>query len=178
MGRELGLAETQLETLHWGALLHDLGKISVPESILLKPGPLTEQEYAEIQRHPTYGADLLESVAPEFGDIARVVRYHHERWDGRGYPQALSGREIPLMSRIVAVVDVFEALTSRRPYRRPMPAPRALSYLQAESGSHFDPELVSLFEKLYDQGEIRVAQPVAESVGYVPYRCGLKSVNS
>ena len=155
VGRALGFGDGDLDVLHWGALLHDLGKIAVPESVLLKQGALTEEEYLEIQRHPTYGADLLGSLASEFADIADIVRSHHERWDGQGYPRALKGDEIPLMARIVSIVDVFEALTSIRPYRSPMPPGQAMRYIRAGSGSQFDPDLVPVFEELYRRGAIR-----------------------
>ncbi len=158
MGGALGLSGKQLETLHWGALLHDLGKIAVSEKILLKPGALTEEEFSEIKRHSTYGAELLEAVSAEFMDIARVVHCHHERWDGLGYPLGLGQEAIPLMSRIITVADVFEALTSERPYRKPMRPAQALAYLRAEAGSHFDPELVGLFEDLFYQNQLQLAE--------------------
>ena len=160
MGEALGFSGRQLETLHWGALLHDLGKIAVSETVLLKPGALTEEEFGEIKHHSAYGAELLEAVSAEFTDIAQVVRSHHERWDGLGYPLGLGHEAIPLMSRIVTVADVFEALTSERPYRQPMQPAQALSYLKAEAGSHFDPELVALFEELFSQGRVELAAGV------------------
>ena len=172
LGRALGFSTTELETLYWGALLHDLGKIVVSESILLKPGPLTEEEYGEIKRHPAYGAELLEAISPEFQAIAEAVHFHHERWDGRGYPLGLRGETIPLSSRIIAIVDVFEALTSDRPYRRPMLPVQAVDYLKAEAGFHFDPRLVALFEELYGKGKIlhAYAAPPDETVAAVPVR--------
>ena len=158
MGEVLGFNSKQLETLHWGALLHDLGKIAVSEAILLKPGALTEEEFGEIKRHSAYGAELLEAVSEEFEEIARVVRAHHERWDGLGYPLGLGRDAIPLMSRIVAVADVFEALTSERPYRKPLHPAQALLYLKAEAGSHFDPDIVALFEELLKQNRVQIAE--------------------
>ena len=163
MGEALGLSGKQLETLHWGALLHDLGKIAVSERVLLKPGALTEEEFGEIKHHSVYGAELLEAVSPEFNSIAQVVRCHHERWDGLGYPLGLEQEAIPLMSRIVTVADVFEALTSERPYRRPMRPAQALSYLKAEAGSHFDPELVTLFEELFKRDRVLLAAGAPEA---------------
>ena len=163
MGEALKLSSKQLETLHWGALLHDLGKIAVSERILLKPGALTEEEFGEIKHHSVYGAELLEAVSPEFKDIAQVVRCHHERWDGLGYPLGLGQEAIPLMSRIVTVADVFEALTSERPYRQPMRPAQALSYLKAEAGSHFDPELVTLFEELFKEDRVLLAKGAPEA---------------
>ena len=157
IGNALDFGEQELETLYWGALLHDLGKITVSDQVLFKPAALTEEEYLGVKQHPDYGSELLESMSSEFADIAQVVRFHHERWDGRGYPLGLRGETIPLMSRIVAVVDVFEALTSERPYRQPIGATQALAYLRSESGTHFDPRLVALFEELHAEGRIRRA---------------------
>lgn len=155
LGRALGLGETRLEQLYWSALLLDLGKIAVPEYILLKDDALTELEYAEVKRHPEYGADLLASVSREFSPIAEIVRSHHERYDGSGYPHRLSGETIPLLSRIISIVDVFEALTSPRPYRQPMPPDKALGYVREAAGEQFDPKLVAVFERCYEHGEIR-----------------------
>jgi len=170
MGTELGFSESQLELLYWSALLHDLGKIAVPEYILLKPGPLTEEEYNQIKRHPGRGAELLESISPDFAPLAEVVRAHHERWDGAGYPLGLSGEAVPLMSRIIAIVDVFEALTSARPYRQPVPAEQAMAYISEGAGSQFDPQLVPLFDGLYRGGRCNsrttVAGPTPADLGY------------
>ena len=142
-------------------MLHDLGKIAIPEYVLLKDGPLTDAEYTEVKRHPDFGAELLASVSREFSQIAEVVRAHHERWDGLGYPYHLKGETIPLMSRIISVVDVFEALTSRRPYRQPMYPAEALSHLHANAGKQFDPNLVTIFDICFSRGDIRCA-PEAE----------------
>lgn len=158
IGRELQLNPANLETLYWSALLHDVGKLSVPEPILLKAGKLTEGEYSEVKRHPEYGAALLTSMSAEFATIADSVKAHHERWDGKGYPEGLYGQAIPQLSRIIAVVDVFEALTSVRPYREAMSLETALAYLQQESGGHFDPDVVRVFLTCFQRGEIRYAQ--------------------
>ena len=157
VGTALGLDGDDLRTLHWAATLHDLGKIAVPEYILLKSGRLSEEEYAEIRRHPMYGADLLASVSQSYRPIADVVRAHHERWDGFGYPLGFKGDEIPEMARIIAIVDVFEALTSERPYRSPMPEIQALQYIKNGAGSQFDPRLVEVFEALYLRSKIECA---------------------
>ena len=155
VGQALGLNETRLEQLYWSALLHDLGKIAVPDYILLKDGALTDVEYAEVKRHPDFGANLLASVSREFLQLAEIVRAHHERYDGTGYPHRLSGEAIPLLSRVISIVDVFEALTSRRPYRQPMPPELALSYVREGAAEQFDPKLVTIFERCYERGEIR-----------------------
>lgn len=154
VGQALGLQAEELDILYWAAILHDIGKIAIPEYILLKNGRLTEEEFAEIRRHPAYGADLLASVSLTFRPIADVVRAHHERWDGMGYPLGYSGREIPRLARIIAVVDVFEALTSERPYRSPMPVAQALSYVIGGAGTQFDPEIVPVFRRLVEAGVI------------------------
>lgn len=157
LGRALKLSEDSLEALYWAGILHDVGKVSVPSSVLLKPGKLTLEEYKVVKAHTTFGAELLTSISPAFERIALGVRSHHERWDGEGYPDGLVGKEIPLFGRILAVVDVFEALTSDRPYRDPLPAEEALAYLEAHVGAHFDTQLVILYRMLYRQGDIFVA---------------------
>lgn len=157
MGQALSISQDESEVLYWAARLHDLGKIAVPEYILLKSGRLTEEEFQEIRRHPSYGADLLASVSRTYRPIADVVRAHHERWDGLGYPLGYKGDEIPRLARIIAIVDVFEALTSERPYRSPMPDRQALEYVKNGAGSQFDPELVTVFVALYERGEIECA---------------------
>lgn len=158
LGRALGLSEARLEQLYWSALLHDLGKIAVPEYILLKDGALTDTEYAEVKRHPEYGANLLASVSRDFAQIAEIVRSHHERFDGTGYPHRLRGEAIPLLSRVISIVDVFEALTSCRPYRRPMPPESALAYVREAAAEQFDPQIVAVFERCYEREEICYAR--------------------
>lgn len=157
LGRELGFSARHLELLYWSAMLHDLGKIAVPDYVLLKDGPLSAEEYDEIKRHPEYAAELLASLSGDYTPIATVVRSHHERWDGLGYPQGLVGAEIPLMSRIISIVDVFEALTSQRPYRDPMAPERALEFVLEAAGRQFDPNLVDVFELCYRRGDILAA---------------------
>jgi HD-GYP domain-containing protein (c-di-GMP phosphodiesterase class II) len=158
VGRHLGLSIVELENLYWAALLHDLGKIAISENILLKPATLSESEYAEVKRHPEKGAKLLTSLSADFAGIAESVRHHHERWDGGGYPEGFVGEAIPKPSRIIAVVDVFDALTSVRPYRSPLPAGHALQYLEQEAGGHFDPDVVKTFVTCFERGEIRYVQ--------------------
>jgi putative nucleotidyltransferase with HDIG domain len=153
----MGLDEQEQRIVYWAGLLHDLGKTAIPERILLKPERLTEDEWTEMRRHSIVGADLLGAVSPVFSPIAEGVRSHHERWDGRGYPDGLSGEEIPLVGRIVTVVDVFEALTCVRPYREPATAHEALGQLRTGAGNQFDPALVPIFEALYRKGQIHTA---------------------
>lgn len=157
VGSALGLSDQEVQALYWGGLLHDLGKVVVAASTLEKADRLTEAELAEIRRHPDYGADLVASVAPAEVLISEAIRYHHERWDGLGYPSGLKRDEIPMAARIIAVVDVFEALTSKRPYRHPLRPDQALVYVRRCSGTHFDPIVVTAFERLYDAGALKIA---------------------
>ena len=127
-----------------GFRLHDIGKVGIPEAILTKPGPLRESEWARMRTHPVVGADIVAPIR-FLGDAVDVIRFHHERFDGSGYPDGLSGEEIPLSARIFAVADAFDAMTSDRPYRAAMPAARALEEIARCSGSHFDPRVVEPF---------------------------------
>ncbi len=169
----LGLTREDLRAVYWAGLLHDLGKIGVPEQILQKPGRLTDEETRTMRRHSDMGADLLVSVSPELRPIAEGIRSHHERWDGTGYPRGLAGEHIPLVGRIVSVVDVFEALTCKRPYRDPQPVQEVLAFLRDKSGWWFDPTLVQLLEDLYWKGQIYTADamraplPVEEPAAFL-----------
>ncbi len=154
VGRHFELDSTQLKLLYWSALLHDVGKVSIPEYILNKDGRLNDSEYATVKQHCNHGAELLTSLSQEFTDISWVVRCHHERWDGKGYPQQLRGEAIPLLSRIISVVDVFEALTSKRPYRQPLASREALAYIQECSGKNFDPRVVQVFSQCFGEGQL------------------------
>jgi putative two-component system response regulator len=146
IGRALGLDRSTVELLRLAAPLHDIGKIAVPEHVLRKTGPLTVEERALMERHTEVGRDLLAGSGSELLELASTVAWtHHERWDGSGYPRALRADEIPLAGRIVAVADVFDALTSRRPYRPSIPASAAFAYLVGECGTSFDPEIVDAF---------------------------------
>lgn len=127
--------------------LHDIGKIAIDQSILLKPGPLTKIELDEIQRHPDVGYKILKS-SKETTSIAEYVLYHHERYDGKGYPSGLKGEEIPLLSRIIAVADSFNAMVSDRCYRKPMSVEDAINELIANKGTQFDPEIVDVAVKV------------------------------
>jgi hypothetical protein len=157
--RALALAldadEETVRAAYWSGLLHDLGKIAVPERILQKPSALTREEMELMRRHSSVGADLLLSVDGDMHPIAEGIRCHHEWWDGNGYPDRLIGEEIPLVGRVVALVDVFEALTCRRPYRsRPTAPDQVMEYIRNGAGSQFDPTLVPVFEELFLQGQI------------------------
>jgi hypothetical protein len=165
MGRTLGLNERELFELYWASMLHDLGKIGIPEHILHKPGPLEPDERIEIQRHVEIGCRILLSAFDTFKPIASLIRAHHERWDGLGYPDALRGEQIPLGARVLAVLDVFEALTSDRPYRSALPIPEALELIRRDAGTHFDPRVTNLFETLLARGEIALGEVPKVHVG-------------
>jgi PAS domain S-box-containing protein len=146
LARAAGMTEEELVHLRHGALLHDIGKMGVPDYILLKPGKLSEQEWALMSQHPIFAYELLSPI--EFLRPALAIPYcHHEKWDGTGYPRGLRGEEIPLAARLFAVVDVWDALISERPYREAWPREKALAYMQEQAGAHFDPEVVHLFLK-------------------------------
>lgn len=147
LAQRMGLNEEEQGYLRWGALLHDVGKMVIPDSILLKPGPLTAEERAIMSHHPTYAHDMLSPV-PFLRPALDVPLYHHEKWDGSGYPHGLVGEDIPLSARLFAVVDVWDALRSDRPYRKGWPDAEVQAYIQAESGKHFDPAIVYTFLEL------------------------------
>jgi HD-GYP domain-containing protein (c-di-GMP phosphodiesterase class II) len=150
LGKQMGLSDEQLSQLYRGSLLHDIGKIAVPDSILLKKGKLTAQEMEQVRLHPQHALMFMEQI--EFLRPALDVPYaHHEKWDGSGYPRGLKGKEIPLLARIFAIVDVWDALTSDRPYRAAMPMTEALDEIQDGSGNHFDPQIVDAFMAMLDK---------------------------
>ncbi|MDQ2798307.1 MAG: HD-GYP domain-containing protein, partial [Armatimonadota bacterium] len=140
----LGLDDKTQSLVLMAALLHDVGKIGVPNYILRKPGKLTEEEYRAIKQHPMMGAVIVGAVNG-LEDTLDAIRHHHERWDGKGYPFGLKGEEIPLMARVMAVADAYSALTTDRPYRKGMDADRALCILEAGSGVQWDPACVQAF---------------------------------
>lgn len=162
IGKVLGLSNEELDTLFWAALLHDVGKMAVAESVLTKSGRLTSDELDEIRRHPGYGADLVLGISPHLVGIAEAIRAHHERWDGRGYPLGISGNRIPLLARIISVTDVYEALTSPRPYREPLRPEQAAVYIRRGSGTQFDPVVVGAFERLHATAGLATALPRPE----------------
>jgi putative nucleotidyltransferase with HDIG domain len=147
LGRELGLSPDEIETLHRGGLLHDIGKVGVPPSILDKPGKLTEEEFAVIRRHPSKGAEIIASI-PSLRKVLPIVSQHHERFDGKGYPDGLSGESISLLARIFAVADVVDALASDRPYRPGWPREKVLAHARENAGLHFDPVVVEAFLRI------------------------------
>lgn len=142
LARQIGLDERTTELILYAAPMHDLGKIGIPDRILLKPGRLDASEWAIMKMHPVIGAEILSGSAAEIIQYGETIaRYHHEKWDGSGYPYGLKGEAIPLICRIVAVADVFDALISERPYKHAYPIEKALSIIQEGKGIHFDPQI-------------------------------------
>lgn len=149
IGKKLGLSETDLKTLKLGGLFHDIGKIGIPDAILLKTSKLSDDEYSEIKNHPAIGAHIL-SNATTFQDIIPIVKHHHERFDGRGYPGKLQGSEIPYLARIAAVADSFDAMNSRRSYRDSLPLETIREEIINNSGTQFDPDIAKVFIEILD----------------------------
>ena len=151
LGRRIGLGEDELEALAWGAYLHDLGKIAIADAVLLKPGRLDAEEYAQVKRHAEIGHEMTRDLTflPEAS--REVVRSHHERWDGRGYPDGLAGEAVPRMARLFALVDVYDALVSERPYKRAWTAAAARAELAAHAGTQFDPDLTAVMLALLEE---------------------------
>ncbi len=147
MGESLGYSHQQLKVLERGSLLHDIGKIGISDTILHKPGPLNEEEWKVMRLHPDIGARIVAGI-PFLQDTIPLIRHHQERWDGTGYPGALKGEEIPILARMFAIVDAFDALTSKRPYRNKISTEEAVEYLREQSGILFDPDMVDIFEKV------------------------------
>jgi HD-GYP domain-containing protein (c-di-GMP phosphodiesterase class II) len=151
LARGLGLSETEVSDIRHAAPMHDIGKIGIPERILLKPGKLEPHEWATMQTHTLIGGRILSNPVSNLMRRAREIALsHHERFDGKGYPNGLKGEKIPLSARIVGLADVFDALISERPYKPPYTAEQAGELIRAQRGRHFDPKLVDLFEKLFD----------------------------
>jgi HD-GYP domain-containing protein (c-di-GMP phosphodiesterase class II) len=143
--RRLGLSEEEQRMMRLGAILHDIGKIGIPDAILHKPGPLTEEEWQVMRTHPDIGRQILQEIGGVFEQLATIVVAHHERWDGKGYPRHLAGETIPLHARILTVVDAYDAMTSRRVYRDPLTVEQAKAELLRCSGTQFDPKVVEAF---------------------------------
>jgi HD-GYP domain-containing protein (c-di-GMP phosphodiesterase class II) len=144
----IGLPESEMFSIWCGSMLHDIGKLAIPESILLKSAPLTTEEWEVMRLHPWVGAEMIKHNA-YLSHVAEIPLHHHEKWDGTGYPNGLSGEQIPLSARIFAFADVYDALTSERPYRSAWKSADALAYIYQQAGIHFDPMIVPIFLKTF-----------------------------
>ena len=153
LARAMNISESQLTHIRHGALLHDIGKMGVPDNILLKADQLTDEEWEKMRKHPDFAYDMLSSI--RYLQPALDIPYcHHEKWDGTGYPQGLKGEEIPITARIFAVADVWDAITSDRPYRKGWSQEEALEYIKEQSGKYFDPQVVEEFLSLISDTSI------------------------
>jgi response regulator RpfG family c-di-GMP phosphodiesterase len=153
LATELGRPEAEVEEIGYSSVLHDVGKLLVPDTILGKPGKLTDEEWVEMRRHPDHGAGIL-TGQPFFAMARDIARCHHERWDGAGYPRGLRGEEIPIAARITSVADVFDALVTKRSYKEPWTDEAAVAELRNLRGASFDPAVVDAFLRVWDRGEI------------------------
>jgi len=159
LAREVAITdEHMLDAIDAAALLHDVGKLGIPDSVLLKPGPLTADEYEQVKQHVVIGADILSAVSFP-GPLASIVRHHHENWDGSGYPDHLRGEEIPLGARVLAIVDGYDALTSNRPYRRELPHDYAVSIIREKRGIMYDPTIADAFLRIASRLRTAPARP-------------------
>jgi len=152
IGKYLGLNAIELERIKVAGLLHDIGKIGIDDKILRKPGILTAEEFEEMKKHPVIGFNILEPIK-ELKEINKGVKYHHEKWDGSGYPEGLKGEQIPLIARIIAVADTFDAMTSRRPYQDPMEPEFVRDKIKDFAGIRYDRRVVAAFVKAFNNGE-------------------------
>ncbi len=160
LARAMGVDQSEMEHIRCGALLHDVGKMGIPDSILLKEGPLSPEEWVTMRKHPEYAIRLLSQV--KFLQPAlEIPLHHHEKWDGSGYPFGLRGKKIPLAARIFSVVDVWDALLSNRPYRRGWPEEEVLTYIRDQSGKQFDPEVVEAFLRIYDHAKKEIPNVIS-----------------
>lgn len=162
LGRELKMSDLEIEALRAGALLHDIGKLAVPEHIISKPGKLTREEFEKMKIHPVVGAEILERVNFPY-PVTPIVRSHHEKWNGEGYPDGLKGDAIPLGARILAAVDCLDALASDRQYRKALPLDDAMAIIASESGKSFDPQVVEVLQRRYQELEMRTHQSADDS---------------
>lgn len=158
LARYMGVSEGDIVHMRRGALLHDIGKMGIPDAVLLKPGPLTDEEWKVMRQHPAYAFQMLSPIA-FLKEALDIPHYHHEKWDGSGYPHGLKGEQIPIAARIFAVIDVWDALRSDRPYRKALPERKVYAHIFNESGKHFDPRVVRAFLRL-QMGEERTVGPV------------------
>jgi response regulator RpfG family c-di-GMP phosphodiesterase len=183
LAREMGLSEARLRDVQLGAMLHDVGKYRVPDAILTKPGPLTEEEWKVMRMHPEFGADFVARI-PFLAAAKDIIRHHHERWDGGGYPDGLAGKAIPLEARIFGCVDAYDAIVSERCYKGPQPSSVAMAELKRCAGTQFDPRVVDAFERCLPAIEALAINSAAryqaeiESIGLgqLPDRAGVQEL--
>ena len=154
IGQRLGMTENELETLYYAAMLHDIGKVCIPDSILNKNGPLTKEEFDVVKRHVVVGADLLRDINV-MGDIALGAKYHHERIDGKGYADGISGDEIPLIAKIIGVCNAFDSMLYNKPYKKGMSIERVQSEFIANAGTQFDERVTAVLISLINQGDVQ-----------------------
>lgn len=166
IGEMMKISEREMEKLAWGSFFHDIGKVAVPQSILLKKGKLTNEEFSVIKKHPQYGFEVVNNIQ-HLSETADIVLHHHERYDGTGYPFGLKGEKIALLARICSAADAFEAMLCDRPYQKRMSVSQAISELRRCSGTQFDPEVISC---LYDIG--RGMRNVRTADSTIPFRIG------
>ncbi len=165
IGEASGLQAAAAELLFNTASMHDIGKIGIPDAVLLKPGPLNTAEWAVMRRHPEIGAEIIGHHDDELLETARTIALtHHERFDGSGYPNGLAGEDIPLFGRIVAIADVFDALMTARPYKNAMPVEDTLQVMARSTGSHFDPRLIEAFHRVLPD-MLRIHETYADTRG-------------
>ncbi|MDP2809060.1 MAG: response regulator [Rhodocyclaceae bacterium] len=165
LGEALGLGYDDLEALRRGGVLHDIGKVAIPDAVLLKQGKLNEEEWAVMRQHPTIGAYLC-SALRTMRRTVDIIRYHHEKWNGSGYPAGLAGTEIPLLARVFQVVDVYDALSSERPYKAALPREEVIRVLREETGQgYWDPDVISAFLGILERHPERLELPVDGQIG-------------
>ena len=161
-----------IEAVQTAALLHDIGKLAIPDRLLHKPGPLTREEYEQVKLHAAIGADMLEGI--DFaGPLAVIVRHHHENWDGTGYPDGLAGDRIPFGARLLAIVDCYDALTSERPYRKGLPHDRALKMIVERRSTSFDPAVCDAFLRVVQSLRATTAPPPQDVVPSYAFRLNI-----
>jgi putative two-component system response regulator len=174
LAEKLEIAPKEVENIHYAAPMHDVGKIGIPDNILLKPGKLTEDEFETMKTHTTIGSKILSNSKAQILQIAdQIALSHHEKWNGKGYPKGISGTEIPLVGRIVSLADVFDALTSKRPYKAPFPVERAVAIIKEDRGQHFDPDVVDVFmENIDDILKIKADVGLSEEISFTDHNEG------
>ena len=157
IGEKLNLSQEAIDTLRIGGMFHDVGKVGVPTNILFKDSSLDNDEFSQIKSHPYIGTNILEHSSV-FKDIIPIVKYHHEKYDGHGYPEGLKGNDIPLLARIISLADTFDAMTSNRSYRNALPIDIAKSEIEKYSGTQFDPELAKVFVDILENDSEKIKQ--------------------